>query len=116
MCETKFKSRSVTLVRFNYIIYYICNTNPYKFIKEIPRINRVLWAGLLQSIKSMILIVIRYREEDELDVSANAVADLLKRNFNSHFEKRTPFGIYTHHSWFLTDAEDNNVKQQGFKK
>ncbi|KAA0194972.1 hypothetical protein HAZT_HAZT001715 [Hyalella azteca] len=55
--------------------------------------------------------------EDELETSAEAVLDLLRRNFNTHFYgDRAPFGLYTHHSWFLTDTLNNvTVRHDGFQ-
>ncbi|KAF2357300.1 NodB domain [Trinorchestia longiramus] len=48
--------------------------------------------------------------EDELETSSAAVTDLLKRNFRSHYNARTPFGVYTHHSWFY-----NETRKQGLR-
>ncbi|KAF2357299.1 NodB domain [Trinorchestia longiramus] len=55
--------------------------------------------------------------EDELETSADAVADLLIRNFRSHyFSDRSPFGVYTHHSWFLADTNNNvTARHDGFR-
>jgi hypothetical protein len=57
-------------------------------------------------------------EDNELETSAAAVTDLLKRNFNSHyFSDRSPFGLYTHHSWFQYDDINNvTVRHDGFKQ
>ena len=50
--------------------------------------------------------------EEELQTSAAAVTDLLKRNFKAHFAKKTPFGVYVHHSWF----SEFPVRKEGFRK
>ncbi|KAA0194971.1 hypothetical protein HAZT_HAZT001714 [Hyalella azteca] len=49
--------------------------------------------------------------EGELETSSEAVFDLLKRNFRSHYNTRTPFGIYTHHSWFYNETRKDGLRQ-----
>uniref|UniRef100_A0A6A7FWX2 Chitin deacetylase 9-like protein n=1 Tax=Hirondellea gigas TaxID=1518452 RepID=A0A6A7FWX2_9CRUS len=51
-------------------------------------------------------------DEDELETSADAVTQLLKRNFKAGLSKRSPFGIYVHHSWFV----DYPVRTEGMKQ
>ena len=55
--------------------------------------------------------------DDELETSANAVFDLLRRNFLSHYNTdRSPFGLYTRQAWFLNDDITNSTaRHDGFQ-
>ena len=51
-------------------------------------------------------VFLTFREDFDCDEKKceDNIFNFLKKNFDSHyFGERSPFGLYTHHSWFNID-------------